>query len=213
MPTTGRRGCCRKCNTLNFIPHWIQRVQIIFKKIESAAEFEVTRNLYLSAFPPNERREFDELKKQIFNDECNVNLILAGEKVAGFVILWNFTDFIFLEHFAIEPGLRGLGIGENTLAEIMALYQKNIIFETEPPANEMARRRIGFYERNGFHLLERHYFQPSYDGIKPEVELKLMSTNIDFPSETLDKYIQQIRKKVYHKITAKNNLTFAKIKK
>ena len=175
-------------------------MQISFKKIESEAEFEVIKNLYLTVFPPNERREFEELKKQIYNDECNVNLILAGDKVAGFIIYWNFTDFVFLEHFATEPCLRGLGIGEKTLTEIKTLFQKTAILETEPPADEMSQRRIGFYERNGFHLLERHYLQPSYDGKKPEVEMKLMCNSERISSEKLDKYIQQIREKVYHKI-------------
>jgi ribosomal protein S18 acetylase RimI-like enzyme len=179
-------------------------LQIIFKKIESVAEFEAIKNLYLTAFPPNERREFDELKKQICYDECNVNLILVGEKVAGFIIFWNFNDFVFLEHFAIEPGLRGLGIGEKTLAEIKALFQKTVILETELPNDEMSIRRIRFYERNGFHKLNRTYFQPSYGGNKPEVELKLMSTNVDLPTETLDKYILQIREKVYRNFSELN---------
>ena len=175
-------------------------MQINFKKIESVAESEVIRNLYLTAFPPNERREFDELKKQIDNDECNVNLIFVDEKIAGFIIFWNFNDFVFLEHFAIEPELRGHGTGEKTLAKIKALYQKTIILETEPPADEMIRRRIRFYERNGFHLIERHYLQPSYDGKKPEVEMKLMCNSTKISSEKLDKYILHIREKVYQRI-------------
>lgn len=172
-------------------------MQISFNKIESEAEFEAIKNLYLTAFPPKERREFDELKKQIYNDECNVKLILISEKVVGLIIFWNFNEFVFLEHFAIEPGLRGLGIGEKTLAKVKALFQKTVILETELPNDEMSLRRIRFYERNGFHKLNRTYFQPSYGDNKPEVELKLMSTNVDFPSETLNKFINQIREKVY----------------
>ncbi len=168
-----------------------------FKKIESEAEFEAIRNLYLTAFPPNERREIDELKKQIYHVECDVNLILTGKRIAGFVILWNFTDFVFLEHFAIEPGLRGLGIGERTLAEIKSRFQKTVILETEMPNDEVSLRRIRFYERNGFHKLSRSYFQPAYNANKPEVELKLMITNIDLDENQLDKYISLIKGKVY----------------
>jgi len=173
-------------------------LQFRFKKIESELEIEEIKNLYLTAFPPNERREFDELKKQIYHVECNVNLILTGGKVAGFVILWNFADFVFLEHFAIEPGLRGQGIGERTLSEIKSLFQKSIILETELPDNELSQRRISFYERNGFHKLSRSYFQPAYSSNKPEVELKLMSTNVDLDENQLDNYISVIREKVYH---------------
>ncbi len=175
-------------------------MQISLKKIESEAEFEAIKNLYLSAFPPKERREFDDLKKQIYDKDCNVNLILVGEKIAGFVILWNFDQFVFLEHFATEPGLRGLGIGEKTLSEIKRQFQKTVILETELPNDELSQRRIRFYERNGFHKLNRTYFQPSYGANKPEVELKLMSTNVDLAENQLDNYISVIRGKVYHKL-------------
>jgi ribosomal protein S18 acetylase RimI-like enzyme len=177
-------------------------LQISLNKIESDAEFEEIKNLYLTAFPPSERREFDELKKQIYNENCNVNLILAGEKVVGFVVLWNFTEFVFLEHFATEPGLRGLGIGEKTLSEIKSQFQKTVILETELPNDELSQRRIRFYERNGFHKLCRTYFQPAYGANKPEVELKLMSTNVDLAENQIDNYISVIREKVYQIIFA-----------
>ena len=172
-------------------------LQISFKKIESKPELEAIKNLYITAFPPNERREFDELKKQVYNGACHINLILIGEKIAGFIILWNFTGFVFLEHFAIVPELRGQGTGEKAIAEIKTRFQKTIILETEPPVDELNRRRIRFYERNGFHILKRTYFQPSYGGNKPEIELKLMCTKDDFTVEELDFIIQSIRGKVY----------------
>jgi len=95
--------------------------------------------------------------------------------------------------------LRGLGIGEGTLALIKENFNKPVILETELPMDEISSRRIKFYQRNGFWLLHRLYLQPSYDGIKPEVEMKLMSTGVDFTSEELDKFIDIIRKRVYRK--------------
>ena len=160
-------------------------------------ELEVVKSLYLSSFPAEERREYNELKQQLNIGECAVNRILAGEKTAGFFIVWDFTEFIYLEHFAIEPKLRGLGIGERTLALIKENYNKPVILETELPLDETSSRRIKFYQRNGFRLLHRPYLQPSYGGVKPEVEMKLMSTAVDFASEDLDTYIDIIRKKVY----------------
>jgi ribosomal protein S18 acetylase RimI-like enzyme len=176
-------------------------VQIEFKKISSEPEFEAVKRLYLSAFPPEERREYNELIQQLYIEECAVNLIIAGEKTAGFCIVWDFNDFVYLEHFAIEPELRGLGIGEETLSLIRRNFNKPVILETEHPLDEISNRRIEFYRRNGFRLLHRPYQQPSYDGIKPEVEMKLMSTGVDFTSEELDSFIDIIRKKVYHEIS------------
>lgn len=163
----------------------------------SESDFEDIKNLYLTAFPPAERREFSELIQQFYNNECDLNLIFADQNVAGFIIFWDLEEFVFVEHFAVESHLRKLGIGEKTLSSIRDQFKKTIILETEMPNDEISRRRIGFYERNGFYKLNRTYFQPSYDGVKPEVELILMSTNYDMTLEELDSAIKKIRKKVY----------------
>jgi ribosomal protein S18 acetylase RimI-like enzyme len=172
-------------------------LEISFRKIKSQFELEDIKSLYLTAFPPAERREFAGLVQQLNNDECIINLIFADQKIAGFVIVWDLEEFVFVEHFAVEPNLRKLGIGEWTLNAIKIQFQKTIILETELPNDEISGRRICFYERNGFHKLNLKYFQPPYDGIKPEVELILMTTKIDFTQEELDFAVNKIRKKVY----------------
>ena len=171
-------------------------MEISLKKITEKHEFEVVKKLYISAFPFEERREYNELIQQLYIDGCAVNLVIAGGETAGFCIVWDFTDFVYLEHFAIEPALRGLGIGEGILA-LINNSNKPVILETEPPSDEISNRRIRFYQRNGFRLLHRPYVQPSYDGIKPAVEMKLMSTRVDLTTEELDKCITTIRTKVY----------------
>jgi len=172
-------------------------LEIGYRKITSPSELEDILSLYLTAFPPAERREFAGLIQQIGIDECIVNLILADQKVAGFIIVWDLEEFVFVEHFAVEPHLRKLGIGEETISSLRSQFQKTVFLETEIPHDELSRRRIGFYERNGFRKLGRAYFQPSYDGIKPEIELILMATANDFTEEELDLAIRKIRKKVY----------------
>jgi ribosomal protein S18 acetylase RimI-like enzyme len=173
-------------------------MQIDLLKISSNQELECIQDLYLSAFPAKERRDLDDLKLLLAERDCSIYKVLTGNEVfAGFCVVWKFPGFVFLEHFAIEPHLRGLGIGERTLAAIKSLFLKPVILETEIPVDEISQRRIRFYERNGFHKLNRHYFQPSYGGNKPEVELKLMCTNVDIPADELDFMIRAIRKKVY----------------
>jgi len=174
------------------------KMQVELKRILSITELENIRELYISAFPPEERREFDQLKPLLNNDDCQFYQILTESgKLAGFCILWEFPWFVFIEHFAIEPGLRGLGIGEKCLSKIKVRFSKNVILETELPLDDIRIRRIKFYERNGFHKLSRTYFQPSYGENRPEVELKLMSVDVDILTEDLDLIIKTIRKKVY----------------
>ena len=174
------------------------KMQIELKRITEPQQLASIRELYISAFPAKERREFDDLKLMLADDGCLIfQIFTESGTLAGFCIVWEFPRFVFIEHFAIEPGLRGLGIGEKTLSVIRTQFQKNVILETELPIDDISSRRIRFYERNGFHKLNRTYFQPSYGSNKPEVELKLMSTNVDFPADELDSIIQSVRKKVY----------------
>jgi len=173
-------------------------LEISFRKIITASELEDIKSLYLSSFPTVERREYSGLIQQLYNDDCTVNLILANQIVAGFIIVWDFEGFVFAEHFAVKTELRGQKIGERALALIIKNNHKPVILETEPPADDLSKRRLDFYKRNGFHLLKKQYFQPSYDGIKPEIELSLMSTKSDYSNSQIDECVSVIRKKVYN---------------
>jgi ribosomal protein S18 acetylase RimI-like enzyme len=175
-------------------------MKINLQRVKSLVGLEKIRDLYVSSFPASERREFHELVDMLDLLECSVCLIkIPTGKVAGFCIVWDFKSFAFLEHFAIENDLRGLGIGEGVLSVLREKY-KTILLETEHPVNEINQRRINFYQRNGFRLLDMKYVQPSYGKNKPEVELHLMSTSVDFSVETLDECIHLIRERVYRKI-------------
>lgn len=172
-------------------------MKIELREIANIQQLNCIKELYISAFPPAERREFSGLIQQMGINECSVNEILADQKVAGLIIVWDLEEFVFIEHFAIEPHLRKLGIGEEAISLVRTQFQKTVFLETVIPHDEFSRRRIGFYERNGFRKLDRTYFQPSYDGIKPEVELKLMTTSNDFTEEKIDLAVKKIWKKVY----------------
>jgi hypothetical protein len=66
---------------------------------------------------------------------------------------------------------------------VMDTTSKPIVLEVEPPVDEDSIRRVRFYSSLGFSILPQVYMQPSYDGVKPSVELKLM-TNYNLPTDT-----------------------------
>lgn len=129
--------------------------------------------LYLRAFPPEERRRWNRIP---WSDSAfffrQVQLMENGVwQDCGFITTWNFDCFTYVEHFAIHPRFRGLGIG----SQVLGLLENNIVLEVEPPGTSPhANTRIDFYQRNGFSLLKCNYIQPPYSRNLPEVSMKLM---------------------------------------
>lgn len=155
---------------------------------------EVLRELYELSFPPEERRDWFRLpldtpafKLMAIVDEA------SGDEI-GLITVWQFEGFSYVEHFAVNPNLRGAGLGSKVLEQL----QGPVILEVEPVGSTPeAERRIRFYERNGFRVLDVHYVQPPYSPGLPELELRLMLRG---DIADIDKAIKTIHKNVYNKV-------------
>lgn len=137
-------------------------------------------SLYLDAFPPEERRPWSTIVAPASQAGPRLMFVSdGGDTFAGFVTLWDFGAFVYIEHFAIDPSIRGRGTGARVLARLADMAGRPLVLEAEPVAddNPMAARRIGFYQRNGFALLGHDYVQPPYQPGLPPVPLRLMSTD------------------------------------
>lgn len=156
--------------------------------------------LYLASFPPQERRPADKMLQLADDPESplGVNVIETDGQFAGLINLWEFPDFIYIEHFATLHNLRGLGLGTATLDAIKSRYTKPILLEIEmPESSAMAARRLEFYRRNGFRpIWDFKYIQPPYSPELPSMPLLLMSTGDIDPrqaSSTLHKEVYGVR--------------------
>ena len=173
---------------------------MIYKKTTSTdCNIENLKNLYISSFPEDERRDFNEVLR-LLDDSSPFNIIVATKDdstFAGFIGYWDFDNFIYIEHFAVEPELRGQKIGEKFLAHMASFSSKPIVLEVELPEEEMSIRRIKFYERNGYILREEiKYIQPPYSAGKNSLELKLMTLgSLDLSNDCNE--IKTIHKEVY----------------
>lgn len=126
--------------------------------------------LYQAAFPPEERRTAG---REIPADPAFrlYNISATGMPRAGLLTLWDFGTFRYIEHLAVDDSLRGRGIGAGALARVA----DPVVLEVEPPeSGEMAARRVAFYKRQGFRLLDVAYVQPPYASHLPSVRLCLM---------------------------------------
>ncbi len=144
----------------------------------AAADKAAAEDLYLAAFPPEERRPWQQIADTgtmprlcgLYNNE---------ELFVGFVTVWTFERYAYVEHFAVSPSQRGGGIGAAAMAALRQMLGMPVVLEVEPPTHRdpMAPRRIAFFERCGFALLDYDYVQPPYSAGLPSVPLCLMSTD------------------------------------
>lgn len=147
------------------------------------------RQIYLESFPPEERRDFDDIILKASSADCPLHLDVITDRgsVLGLISWWDFGCFIYVEHFAVAGHLRSAGIGSEVLKQFLVRSPLPVVLEVERPgANEMADRRIGFYRRNGFTPLSDYdYIQPPYSPGQPSVPLLLMSTDAALDPENI----------------------------
>ncbi len=125
-------------------------------------EYQFMEHLLTSAFPKEEYRDLDQLRlltssKQIFH-----NNLIYDDIPVGLVTYWELGRFCFMEHFATLPEMRNKGYGKKVLDHLQSHLHAPLVLEAEYPVEEIARRRIGFYERQNFVLWNHEYMQPPY---------------------------------------------------
>lgn len=153
--------------------------------------------LYESSFPDAERRPIRQLKHLIENNkDMFFNSIIKDNAVVGLMVYWKFNEFFFLEHFAIFSNMRNNNIGRGVLDYITNNLKGIRILEVEEDNTDIAKRRIEYYRRNGYQIVDNTYIQPSFDNIKPSIPLWIMC-NEPLQTDIKDKYISIIKQKVY----------------
>lgn len=130
--------------------------------------------LYQASFPIEERRDEAEQQRVLKKSAYHFDLITINEAFVGIMLYWETDAFIFLEHFATLPNLRGRGYGEKALS-LLKLKNKTIILEIDPPIDEISQRRYSFYKRNAFVINPYHHIQAKYHLGDKDLELKVLS--------------------------------------
>lgn len=157
--------------------------------------FERVFDLCREAFPREERRDMDQLRRVLKREDYHMNALVEGDALLGVLCYWQGDWGIFLEHLATAPQLRNRGLGSYALG---LLRQKGlpVFLEIEPPVDSLTRRRYGFYCRNGFVMNPFDHIQAQYRPGDPPVHLKILSFPGPLPEESyraflsfMDRYI------------------------
>lgn len=173
--------------------------------------------LFLASFPENERRPLAWFRELAANEprmhlvayDADARPVSAhdGEQHPGdasitderaMLCYWHFDTFIYVEYLAVDPTLRGGGIGRRIMERLVSDSMLPVILEVEPPTDQLTTRRVAFYQRLGFQLLPDPYVQPSY-GVMPGMPLRLMlhSLNVPVPPPPVAEMVKLIHRHVY----------------
>lgn len=140
-------------------------------------DFDAVFKIMEESFPADEHRPYEEQKALLENPLYKIYTFSGeGEEILAFLCVWMFETITYIEHFAVNPSCRNGGIGGKILQEWMHESKKMLCLEVELPTDELTKRRIGFYQRNGFVLNEYPYMQPAISEGRNPIPLLIMTT-------------------------------------
>ena len=161
-------------------------------------ECRFVRRLYETTFPVDERRDFVELLR-LFRERhaFDMKVVYADDNPVGFITVWSWVKWRYIEHFAVDSSCRGQGVGAEILRRLLQEDSRPVVLEVEPPVDEWSRRRIGFYSRLGFVLHESFaYVQPAYGVGRNPVSMCLMTWGAD-KTVDLNSVVRLLHQEVY----------------
>lgn len=161
-------------------------------------EFDTIFSIMETSFPVDEYRPYDEQKALLQDTRYCIYVLPDSDNGTpkGFIAVWQFDDFSFIEHFAVNPVYRNQGLGAFILQEISRLSGRQLCLEVELPQTDFAKRRIAFYKRNGFFLNEYPYMQPPISKGRQPIPLLIMTSG-DIISEAR---FEEMKKTVYREV-------------
>ena len=167
-------------------------------EILTEQEFDAVYALLEQSFPPEEYRD-REKQKALFQKEAYTayGLRNAG-RLQALIALWNFGHVVYIEHFAVEESSRNLGLGSRILNMVKNMVSCPLCLEVELPETDLAKRRIAFYERNGFTYNDYPYIQPAYSPEKAAVPLRFMTTGGGISPERFEEIRACLYREVYN---------------
>ena len=142
-------------------------------------EFEQVYRIMEASFPPDEHRPYEEQLELLDNPNYKIYVSKEADnflEIQGFMAVWQFEDLSFIEHFAVDSKYRNTGLGSRMLQEIMEHLGGRICLEVELPDNDMAKRRIEFYHRNGLYYNDYPYIQPTISKGRNPIPLRIMTS-------------------------------------
>lgn len=167
-----------------------------FLPITSAEDHRVQEiyTSYTTTFPVDEQRDQEQFVGLFSNPRVKFMSAVHESETIGYLILWELSSFVFVEHFEVFEAFRSKKLGSHIMDHLSESYP-NIILEIEPAElSEDASRRYSFYQRNNFSLIDTTHIQPSYGEGKKSLNLWLLA---NYTPEHVEELKNEICNTVY----------------
>lgn len=112
------------------------------------------RDLSVS-FPRDELKPFRAMAQMLDRGSYRAWGLMDGADIAGLATVWNYAPgWALFDYLCVSPHRRSDGLGSQLVQKLVQAERGNVLFgESEvpdfAPDPDLARRRIGFYRRNG----------------------------------------------------------------
>ncbi len=148
-----------------------------FYKITNSEDkwYKVFRDIYNMSFPIFEQRS-DKQQQTAFNSpNYHLQALVEDETLLSFISYWDFEDYIYIEHLAVNSAYRGQNIGSSTLNLFAREKEKCILLEIDPPIDLISKDRLRFYSHLGYKPNMYKHLHPAYNLAYPPHELVVLS--------------------------------------
>lgn len=133
---------------------------LTLEKVKGKKLTEKAKELYLTAFPADERMPFFMLMSRTKKKNVDYFAVTEYGVFRGTVYIVRMNDIVYIFYLAVSPDCRNGGYGSQILTKIKEQYPHcrfvlNIETTDEAQGDDDIRtRRCGFYYRNGFKKLD-----------------------------------------------------------
>lgn len=160
---------------------------------------EAALRLYGESFPAHEQRGAASQREIMSHPDYRFTLVFEDETFLGEVLYWEAEGFLYVEHFCMMPQVRGRGYGRRALEKLGASADeagRRVILEIDPPVDDIARRRKGFYERAGYRANGWTHVHPPYHEANEGHALVVMSYPAALSREEYEAFDGYLRRTV-----------------
>lgn len=160
-------------------------------------DFEEIYALVRTTFPQEECYPYAYHQKAFQREDLFGRKYIVDGEIKAFTTGFRQKGYLFLDYFAVDKNLRGHGLGGQFFKQVIESANCPVIIEVELPETDIAKRRIGFYQRLGFQLNTFTYRMPLISDGFGDTPLYIMSYPNPIPDNDCQALVNDIYQNVY----------------